>query len=245
MSNKIIIVPQGDNTRKAVVNANSPRVVVELKGKPIGQKEIDLAFVIDTTGSMSDKIEGLLQTCSRFIDEFSGMNLEHRVSIVSFGDLTVPGDKIYATEFMADVEKIKSHLREIPRNGGGGNEGETSLEALIKAMSLEFRQQTVKVLILITDEPAIQREVTANFVIRELKRKEFLTFVVSPPFEYFKEMANQNGGKWYQISADTDFTDLLEMFKNIASKVSQVVSDVYKLGNGSVSSYLQLKPPEK
>ena len=240
-----MIVTQDNSGKKIVSNSNTPGIVVELKGKSIGPKGIDLAFVIDTTGSMSDKIEGLLQTCSKFIDEFSRLNLEHRVAIVAFGDLTVPGDKIEVADFMTDVETIKASLRKIPRYSGGGNEGETSLEAILKATTLEFRSQTVKVLILITDEPAIQRELTTDIVIRELRRKEFLTFVVSPPYTYFKEMANQNGGKWYQISANTDFTDLLEMFKNIATKVSQVVSDVYRLSTGSVSSYLQLKPPEK
>jgi len=79
---------------------------------------------------------------------------------------------------------------------------------------------------------------------RKLAQNEFLVFVVSPAIAYFKEMATRNGGNWYRVAADTNFTDLLGMFKQIAKKASQVVSDVYRLGDGSVSSYIQFKSPE-
>jgi hypothetical protein len=35
------------------------------------------------------------------------------------------------------------------------------------------------------------------------------------------------------------------MFKDLSRKVSQVVSDVYQVGDGSVANYLKLKPPGK
>ena len=41
------------------------------------------------------------------------------------------------------------------------------------------------------------------------------------------------------------FNDLLDLFRDLARKVSQVVSDVYQVGDGSVADYLRLKPPEK
>ena len=68
--------------------------------------------------------------------------------------------------------------------------------------------------------------------------------MVSPAIAYYQEMAHRNGGKWYQVAADTDFTDLLEMFKQIAKQVSKVVSDVYRIGDGSVAAYRRLKAPE-
>ena len=58
-------------------------------------------------------------------------------------------------------------------------------------------------------------------------------------------MAARNGGRWYRISASTDFTDLLKIFEQVARHVSQAVSDVYRLGDGRVSGYLKTRPPEK
>lgn len=205
---------------------------------------VDLVFVIDTTGSMSDKITGLLDTCAQFVDEFDSLNLRSRIAIVAFGDLTVPGDKIVKTSFTSKTEVIKKSIQNIPRFGGGGNEGESSLEAIEKALELPFRPNVLKVIILITDEPALQMNIRASDIINRLRQKECLVFVVSPPYSYFMDMAQKTGGKWYQIAKDTDFRDMLEIFRRVASEVSEISSDVFELGDGSVSEYLRLRPPE-
>ncbi len=206
---------------------------------------VDLVFVIDTTGSMSDKIESLLATCSRFADDFNALHLNHRIAIVSFGDLRVPGDKIQNTAFTSNVEVTKKSLSNIPRNGGGGNQGESSLEALERALSLPFRPDAVKAIVLITDEPADQHQLHAEEMVYRFTEREILVFVASPPYKYYQRMALRNGGKWYKISANTRFNDLLDLFRDLARKVSQVVFDVYQVGDGSVADYLRLKPPEK
>jgi Mg-chelatase subunit ChlD len=239
------IISIGQGHQKKIVSDQTP--VIKIGGKAVNQphkKEVDLIFVIDTTGSMSNKIEGLLATCAKFVDEFAALDLDYRIAVLAFGDLTVPGDKIEITPFTEQIESVKKSLRTIPRYGGGGNEGESSLEALQKAMAQSFRPNAIKVLILITDEPALQHHLRASDMVAKLAQKEFLVFVVSPAIAYYQEMAQKNGGRWYQISAQTDFTDLIEMFEQIASKVSQTVSDVYHIGGGSVAEYLQLKPPD-
>lgn len=209
-------------------------------------KSVDLVFVIDTTGSMSDKIRGLLGTAAKFVDRFGMLQMDARIAVVAFGDLTVKSDKIVATGFSRNIETTKNSLQKIPRFSGGGNRGESALEALQKAMALDFRDNAVRVLLLITDEPALQnRNLKVSDVMEQLRAREMLTFVVATPEKYYKEMAVKNGGKWYKISANTDFTDLLEMFGDIASKVSETVADVYRVGDGRVSDYLRLNPPEK
>ena len=236
----------GSGDKKQILSKQGP--TIKIQGQPIQSpqaRNVDLVFVIDTTGSMSDKIEGLLSTCTKFVDELSTLQLDYQVAVVAFGDLTVPSDRIEVTAFTNKVENIKASLQNVPRFSGGGNDGESSLEALEKALALPFRSNTVKVVVLITDEPALQSsQVTANNTIKRLTQREILVFVVSPPLEYYKNMAKQNGGQWYQVSANTDLTSLLEMFKQMASKVSRVVSDVYRLADGKVGNYLQLKPPE-
>lgn len=206
-------------------------------------RKVDLVYVIDTTGSMNDKIEGLLETCTRFVEEFAALDLDHRAAVVAFGDLKVPGDKIMRTGFTSRVKVTKKSLRNIPRYSGGGNQGESSLEALDKTLAMPFRSHAVRVVILITDEPAHQYEIRGSEMAVQLAQEEVLTFVISPPLSYFKEMATKTGGKWYQVSATTDFTDMLELFREVAEKVSHVVSDVYELGDGSVADYLRLKRP--
>ncbi|MCG3141833.1 MAG: hypothetical protein HDKAJFGB_03167 [Anaerolineae bacterium] len=209
-------------------------------------KRVDLAFVIDTTGSMSDKIQGLLQTAQKFVERFARLQMDSRIAIVAFGDLTVKGDKIVATSFTDNLQTTKNSLQKIPRFSGGANRGESAFEALQKAMALDFRPNGVKALLLITDEPALQnRNVKAADVINALVAGEYLTFVVGTTDKYYQDMARATGGKWYKVSARTDFTDLLAMFGDIADRVTDTVADVYRLGDGSVAGYLRLNPPEK
>lgn len=237
------LLSSGKNESKGLARVDRP--ITEETLLATRGKSVDLVFVIDTTGSMSDKIKGLLQTASKFIDRFGKLQMDSRIAIVAFGDLNVRGDKIVATAFTRSLETTKSSLQKIPRYSGGANRGESSLEALQKAMSLEFRDGVVKVLLLLTDEPAIEsRNLKVGMVIEQLQTSEMLTFVVSTPEKYYKEMAARTGGKWYKISAKTDFTDLLEMFGDIADKVSETVEDVYRVGDGRVSDYLRLNSPD-
>ena len=235
---------------KPMVTVSGPEPVGVLPGtnRPSGTegaRKLDLVFVIDTTGSMSDKIDGLLQTCAKFVDEFAVLHLHHRMAVVAFGDLRVRGDKIVRTDFTSSVDVTKKSLKNIPRYKGGGNKGESSLEAIDRALDLPFAEDAVKALILITDEPAHQKHIKAGEMIGRLAEQEFLVFVVSPPLDYFKAMAKRNGGKWYKIAANTDFTDLLQIFRDMASRVSHVASDVHDYGEGSVAKYLMLNPPDK
>jgi len=244
--NRGLVVSVGKADRKQVIQGSGP--IVKVQGHAASSnvgRGIDIVFVIDTTGSMSDKIQGLLATCNRFVDELAKLALSHRIAVVAFGDLTVPGDDIKVFKFTEDVHRVKETLTSVPRYAGGGNSGESSLEALNKALDLPFRPNVVKALILITDEPALQHEITARDITRRLGKKEMLTFVVSPPEDYYQEMAHETGGFWYQVSATADFTGLLDIFRSLAAKLSTVVADVYRVGNGSVSKYLQLREPGK
>ena len=200
---RVEITRQRQETR---VTRGRAGIEIRRQGRPVasttfgsGSARADIVFVIDTTGSMNDKIDGLLNTCQRFVDEIAERNIDWRIAVVGFGDLTVEGDKIVATSFGRNVEVIKKSLREIPRYAGGGNEGESSLEALQKAMGLAgYRQSAINVFILVTDEPALHQGLTPSGITRQLMERGVLTFVISQAQEYFKAMASETGGEWFQ-----------------------------------------------
>src|SRR5581483_3041909 len=136
----------GSGREESRAFARPPRPSDEELLPALRGKRVDLVFVIDTTGSMSDKIKGLLQTCAKFVDRFARLQMDARLAVVAFGDLTVKNDKIVATGFTTSIQTTKNSLQKIPRFSGGGNRGESSLEALQKAMALGFRDEVAKVL---------------------------------------------------------------------------------------------------
>jgi Mg-chelatase subunit ChlD len=221
---------------------------ITFRGKPLKSKsgkEVDLVFVIDTTGSMSDKIEGVLNTCEEFLTNFSALELDSRVGVVAFGDLTIEGDRIVATPFMTQLEQIQKTLRKIPRYGGGGNEGESAFEAIEAALEMPHRPEAVKVCVLITDEPALQNTLSPSGILGRITEHQVITYVVSPPIDYYKEIASRSGGAWMQITSAADFSSLLGMLKNLAKSVATIVNDVHLLAGGSVATYLKLDKPKE
>lgn len=208
------------------------------------RKQVDIDYVVDTTGSMNDKIEALLQTLADFSDEPAKFNLDTTFTLVSFGDLVAcaGSDKIVTEIQITDkVDEIRRALHQITHNAGGGNNGESSLEAVITAMSVAHREKALKVMILLTDEPALQHQYTAAQITERLKAQNYLVFTVTPNIDYFKSMATVNGGSWTQISASSDLQGVKDLFRRLAQQVANVSNDVIKLGKGDVQTYLRLK----
>lgn len=208
---------------------------------------VDIIFVFDTTGSMNTKIEALLSSCGQFVMESEKLNLDINFALISFGDILQPerGDKITKeVDLTSDLSRIKRGLQQITRNCGFANQGESSFEAIFKAFEIKCRDRSIKSIILITDEPAHMHNFSSQTVIAELKKREYLTFVIATDEHYYKEIAEKTGGVWKQISADTRFEDILKIFKDLANKISEISLAVLESG-GSVRAYLEAQNPQR
>lgn len=246
MSKKIVIQSgqQGEQPQLTGTVRAGQKVVIQ-KGQ---QQDVDITFVVDTTQSMDDKIEALLQTTSNFVSDFSQLELNAQFCIIAFGDIKVVGggDTIQVvTPLTSDIEAVRRSLRKMPRNRGFGNDGESSMEALELALKQPYRSSAVKVIVLVTDDYAHQDRITAAQMTAQLKQSEFLVFVLAVNTRYYRDMATQNGGTWTEISEDSSLSDLLDMFRDMASIISKTTKEVHVLGTGSVKKYLALNPPKQ
>lgn len=225
------------------------KVVLSLEGPEPGEgqqqsggRQVDICFVFDTTGSMSDKIDGLITCMVDFVRELSTLALDWRVSVVPFGDLTIPGDKIVATNpFVSERAAAEAQLQQMPRNSGGGNEGESAIEAIHAALQKSYRPHSVKMIILLTDEPALLGQRTDRDVERDLLRREFMLFSFAPDIPYYRSWADATGGSWYSITKAADTTTILRVLRELAARVALVAHKVHALAAGSVSGYLALE----
>lgn len=222
-----------DDSQKQIA---APKVTVEGGTSSFKPNNVDIVFTIDTTGSMNDKIEALLQTCEEFVEEPAKFNLHPSFALVSFGDISIPGtDKIEVVVSPTDsIEKIKHGLRHIPRNSGYGNTGESSFEAIVESMKLQFRSETVKVLILITDEPAHQKTYKPEQIRGMLTEGNFLVYSVATRDWYYKDIAEKNGGEWREIAANSSLEHIKKLFRELAPKIAKMSDAVLELGDGDV-----------
>lgn len=233
------IVP---NQPPAGLRAETVKKVVRMEmGQDSAKARADLVFVIDTTGSMNDKIDALIETCQSFVDKLATRRIDWVAAVVGFGDLTVEGDRIVATPFSSSAERVKALLRGLPRYSGGGNEGESSLEALQAAMDLPgYRTDAMKVVVLITDEPALQKKIRPSAMTGRLREAGVIAFVLSPKINYFRSMAADTGGEWWNVDSGGDFSRILALFDKIATRVAATLESVHKLTGGDVKAYLGL-----
>jgi hypothetical protein len=229
------------------LRAGTEAKVVRMEiGRDSAKARADLVFVIDTTGSMNDKIDGLVESCQTFVDKLATKHIEWAAAVVGFGDLTVEGDRIVATPFSSSADRVKSLLRRLPRYSGGGNEGESSLEALQAALDQPgYRDGATKVIVLITDEPALQRKLRPSTMSGRLREAGAIAFVLSPNIKYFRSIAADTGGEWWNVESGGDFSKILAAFDKIATKVASTVAAVHRLAGGNVKEYLSLPPSRR
>lgn len=208
----------------------------------VAEQQIDICFVFDTTGSMNDKIDGLVRCMVDFVHELDGLRLDWRISVVPFGDLTVPGDTIEGDlPFVTNRQAAEQMLRSMPMNSGGGNQGESCLEAVEAALNKPYRSGAVTVFILLTDEPAlVGPQMTPELISRQLIAQDVIAFVVSPSFSYYQGWASDTGGQWHTIGASVDTGSIVTLLRELAREVATVTSRVYSLAGGSVAMYRAL-----
>lgn len=223
-------------------DGTSPTQRIEAGERPParGHGRVDICFVFDTTGSMSNKIDGLVNCTAGFVAELAQLQLDWRVTVVPFGDLTVQGDTIEtALPFVTTVEPAQTMLRQMRRNSGGSNAGESSLEAIRAGLAKQFRQDAVKVLVVLTDEPALQPQ-RAGAVTRELLAAEAIAFVCSPALQYYQAIATQTGGTWHLIGSSVDFGEVTAMLRHLVQDVARTSAAVHALAGGSVKRFREL-----
>jgi Mg-chelatase subunit ChlD len=228
---------------KLEAHDDEPLIIVNSRGiiranKPLAARA-DVVLAIDTTGSMSDKIDGLLKTLEKFAETLVQKQIDWRLAIFAFGDLTVTGDKIVNVGFTRSLEAVRRSLKSIPRFSGGGNSGESSLETLDQVLKVtDYRPDAIKVCLLLTDEPPLTHQFRPVSITRRLREAGILTFVISDSQREFISLATETGGQWFPISAKVNFLSILDqLFVSLAQTVGEVQTEAA----GSVQRYLLLK----
>ena len=118
--------------------------------------QVDIVFIIDTTGSMSGYINNVKNNIIDFVDEITNAGIAPSFALVDYRDITCDGQ--YSTNIIQnnesnwfrDAETFKSTISNLTV-GGGGDASETPIDALEKARQLDLRDSSQKFFVLVTD----------------------------------------------------------------------------------------------
>ena len=140
----------------------------------------DVVFVLDVTASMQWAIDDLRNGIGSFARSLEKSNIDFRLGLVTFQDITIPGEKITVVQFKGgpftgDSETFREAMAGL-KASGGGDIPETSLEAIAEAVTMPYRKDATKVLLLITDappKPVKGTEAAVAKTAKELKDHQF------------------------------------------------------------------------
>lgn len=116
-------------------------------------RKLDLALVVDVTGSMSDELRFLKAELTAIVDAVNArhLDLDIRVGFTFYRD---EGDEFVTRTFPlgGDMRQAKASIADQSANGGGDYE-EAMQDALIRAANQDWREDAVKSLLLVADAP--------------------------------------------------------------------------------------------
>lgn len=131
-------------------------------GLPAGLEELynrrraDIMFVLDCTASMGGEIDAIRDAFVSFAESIQKEGVRARVGLVEFRD-RLNGEEHRALlfdgePFTSDPAAFRREVSQL-RAAGGGDEPESSLDALLLALRQPFADGASKVLVLVTDAP--------------------------------------------------------------------------------------------
>jgi Mg-chelatase subunit ChlD len=198
---------------------NNQRITNFTLAKDITGKadKIDVVFVIDCSGSMSDDINKVRTYVGEFCDSLKVQGYDYRLGLVFFSD-----NVHLMTDLTTDLNAFRNYLATVNLYGGREN----SLGAIYKGTELSFRPDSKRTMIWITDEnypvapeinltvqDVVNRLLLYNITVHSISLVELKSAWSDPIIE-------PTGGNFYDIYGN---------FRDILLDISHA---------GSVSNYL-------
>ncbi len=192
--------------------------------------DIDVAFVVDTTGSMGDEIAQVRADLASLVAQLSASTNSFRVAVVSYRDF--PSRTGYSLDYPAridqtftnDITAIQAAIDSLTANGGG-DWPETVFSGINAAIGLPWRPGVTKVALVIGDAPALSPEPVSGLTAAQIV---FDSIAVDPVQVFgvnvgrlddngaLSEISSETGGA--VISGTTDLTatisDIIDMVAN-------------------------------
>lgn len=197
-------------------------IVDIIKRPPSQNGKLDLAFIMDSTGSMASYINSAKQNIREIVEEIvSSSGSDVRLALIEYRDHS-PQDRTFVTrkhDFTSSVSTMKSWLNSA-RASGGGDSPEAVAEAMFQATKLSWRQEATKISVMISDAPphGLVPSEDSSFsegspnghdpmqLARDLAQKGVTLYVigVEPPIvpykDFFMALAYITGGQYVPLS---------------------------------------------
>ncbi len=188
--------------------------------------EVNIVFLIDTTGSMDSYIKGVKDRALEFSEILEAKGINYNLGLIGYGDLHEK-EKPVIFDLVNDVNKFKHNLGKLPEYYGGAIP-ESTLDAIEDGVKLiqkaNVEEGSKNIFIVITDAPPHVPSMAGNDVndIKAMLEKENITTYVvankdSRSIEVYSEIVEE---KERYYSMRSKFFDILD---GIAESITELV----------------------
>lgn len=199
--------------------------------------QADILFVLDCTGSMQGELDAIRDAMTGFVDTIEADGVQARVGLIAFRDRLIDEEpellQFAGSVFTSDPEIFRREVNTLTATGGG-DDPESSLDALMLALRQPFTPGRTKVIVLITDAPphCPDRETQS---IEEVVQKiaevgiSQCYLVIRPEDEaaqvYLKLLQGSGAaGLVYDLGHGDDFRARAERFKETLKRLGKDIS---------------------
>ncbi|XP_045198133.2 uncharacterized protein LOC123552487 [Mercenaria mercenaria] len=155
------LLPSNDTSTLKTKISSNPRYITTESPNATGlavseNKILDLAFIMDTTGSMGSYIQSARQNIRTLVDEIAvNSSTDLRVALIEYRDHP-PQDSTFVTrthDFTSSVKTMKKWLKKAQARGGGDGPEAVAEGLYDVATKLSWRPEATKISVLISDAP--------------------------------------------------------------------------------------------
>ena len=185
----------GSDTFSSIIAELTDDIIASSGGLPI-----DVVFVVDASGSMQDNINAVAEHLAQMTDAYKASEIDYRLGLTHFNMvLNSQQNNIQVFQLLQDLSIYKRRLYEIVPTGD-----ENALDAIADTLTqMRFRTNTVKHLIVVTDEPftSLQGH-NVDTIIKRCQVNELYVNVLGENLPEHKQLAEETGGTWHAVPKD-------------------------------------------
>ena len=201
-----------------------------------GKRKADILFVLDCTGSMQGEIDAIKDAITSFAHTIESDGVRVRVGLIEFRDRLINEEHrallFSGKPFTANPGLFEKEVAAL-KASGGGDEPESSLDALLLALKQPFADDSHKVLVLITDAPPHVPDKEARSVeevakaIKEANVQQLYMVIRTqdPSCQvYLKLLEGGTRGLAFELGKGDDFRERKEVFKKTLMALGKTIS---------------------
>ena len=185
----------GSDTFSSIIAELTDDIIASSGGLPI-----DVVFVVDASGSMQDNINAVAEHLAQMTDAYTASEIDYRLGLTHFNMvLNSQQNNIQVFQLLQDLSIYKRRLYEIVPTGD-----ENALDAIAASLTqMRFRTNTVKHLIVVTDEPftSLQGH-NVDTIIKRCQVNELYVNVLGNDIPEHRLLATKTGGSWHAVPQD-------------------------------------------